>query len=62
MSQPPAQYTYSPFPLIRNVMRMLAAEGCKPALRIEADLIAAKAAADLLRALGITPSELGSAR
>ena len=24
MSQPPAQYTYSPFLLIRNVMRMLA--------------------------------------
>jgi hypothetical protein len=62
MSQPPAQNTYSPFVLIRNVMRMLAADGCKPVLRIESDLAAAKAAADLLRALGITPSELGSAR
>ena len=62
MSQPSAQDTYSPFLLIRNVMRMLAADGCKPVLRIECDLAAAKAAADLLRALGITPSELGSAR
>lgn len=61
MSQPPGQDSYSPFRLIHGVMRMLAAEGCQPVLRIESDLDAAKAAADLLRALGIEPAELGSA-
>ena len=62
MAQPSNPDTYSPFLLIRNVMRMLAADGCKPVLRFDSDLAAAKAAADLLRVLGIEPSELGNAR
>jgi hypothetical protein len=62
MAQPSSPDIYSPFLLIHKVMRMLAADGCKPVLRFDSDLAAAKAAADLLRALGIESSELGSAR
>jgi hypothetical protein len=62
MAQTSSPDTYSPFLLIHNVMRMLAADGCKPVLRFDSDLAAAKAIADLLRALGTESSELGSAR
>jgi hypothetical protein len=62
MAQPLRPDTYSPFPLIHNVMRMLAADSCKPMLRFDSDHAAAKTIADLLRALGTESSELGSAR
>jgi hypothetical protein len=53
----PDASTYDPYLLLHNVMRVLAADGCHPVLRYDADHAASNAARDLLRALGIEPAE-----
>ncbi len=48
--------SYSPYLLVHNVMRVLAADGCGPvAVTAENSGPAVQAATDLLRALGVTP-------
>src|ERR1700728_5206051 len=55
----PAQVeTYNPWSIVNHVFRQLAAEGLHPVLGESGD--PGKPAADLLRALGITPAAEGS--
>lgn len=53
---PDESQSYSPYLLVHNVMRILAADGCeKISVTAENSRQAVKAASDLLRALGVTP-------
>jgi len=55
--EPPSpRSTYSPYLLVHNVMRILAADGCeKISVTPENSRQAVQAASDLLLALGVTP-------
>ena len=53
---PEPRPTYSPYLLVHNVMRVLAADGCTPiSITAENGRQPVKADADLLHALGVNP-------
>jgi len=58
--KPPSQDTYSPWTIVNVVFQYLADQGLRPTFGEAGD--PGKPAADLLRALGITPTIEGDSR